>query len=553
MALDPTQQQPNPLIPPGTQSLPPMLQAALDPPPSPALGFQTWASDARNAHKVQPSMTAADAPLQPNAGQPMASLTPPPTKMQAALTPPGGFNADTGLSTPAPALPVTPQPRVQTQDQANLATDQATLQSLQKSGAGLNKIQNPFLRGLAKAGDIVAPFILGGGAAAIPGTTLHNRYLQQEAQGRVNNDRQGIQLQQQSLQDQANLQHTQLENQYIPLDYQLKQNNAQSGLAQHGLKMVTDDKGNTQIVPDEDSPVYQKQQQQQELMGAQTDAARANVELRNAQAAFKQAQADPNSPLFKQTQQRLQTAQANAAAAAQRAQAYMGRYLQSAYGTGLNGEVLPGASIIGDDNGNQSVVGTGNAAQATKAQSNAAQFNDVHGALDTVESAAKNLVAKGGKLNSPGVAAAMAQPAGTLGQWLQGEGVKANLSPEERAYVQAIAQAHENIQALRKSAGGTATDSAVAKLDALIPGASTPDLNYLLGQTGQIRATAERLGKGATTVAGGLHVRGQGNPLQPPKVGGPGKPNAGAPKDGDTKTNASGDKIVYKGGKWQLQ
>jgi hypothetical protein len=157
----------------------------------------------------------------------------------------------------------------------------------------------------------------------------------------------------------------------------------------------------------------------------------------------------------------------------------------------------------------------------------------VHGALDNLEGSARALVAKGGSLNSPGVTAALAQPAGTLGQWLQGAGIKANLTPEERAYVQSVASAHENIQALRKSAGGTATDSAVQKLDSMIPGASTPDLNYLLGQTGQIRATATRLGKGATTAAGGLTVRGQqGNAMKPPVMTPKQAAPSGAPKVG---------------------
>jgi hypothetical protein len=106
--------------------------------------------------------------------------------------------------------------------------------------------------------------------------------------------------------------------------------------------------------------------------------------------------------------------------------------------------------------------------------------------------------------------------------------VKANLTPEERNYVTAVAAAHENVQALRKSAGGTATDSSVAKLDALIPGASTPDIDYLKRQTGQIRATAERLGKGATVATGGLKVRGQGI-TAPPTSGNTGKITVTAP------------------------
>jgi hypothetical protein len=311
-------------------------------------------------------------------------------------------------------------------------------------------------------------------------------------------------------QAEANLQHTKAQIGDIA-------NKSQLQLARYGLKTETDPAtGITSTVPDTDSPVYKanqnkdaKLQQQTQLIGAQIDNTKAQKELRDAQTAYNQAKTDPNSPLFKQVSQRLATAQQNANAAQVRAKAYMGNYMQHAYNLGLDGQYLPGTPIIADDDGNQTHVGSTNAPLAVKNQSNAAQFNDVHGALDSLEGAATALVQKGGKLNSPGVAAALAQPPGALGQWLQGEGVKANLSPEERNYVTAIAAAHENVQALRKSAGGTATDSAVAKLDALIPGISTPDIDYLKRQTGQIRATAERLGKGATTAEGGLTVRGQ--------------------------------------------
>jgi hypothetical protein len=301
----------------------------------------------------------------------------------------------------------------------------------------------------------------------------------------------------------------------------------QQQAAQHGLMKVTDPTtGVSSLVVDPDSPVTKanadkdtKLQTQTQLIGAQIDSTKAQAELRAAQTAFNNAKTDPNSPLFKQTSQRLAIAQQNANAAGQRAQAYMGNYLKGAYNKGLNGEVLPGAPQIADDNGNITTPGSTNAPLAVKVNANAAQFNDVHGSLDNLEQMATNLVQKGGKINSPSVVAALSRPAGALGQWLQGAGIKANLSPEERAYVQSVAAAHENIQALRKSAGGTATDSAVEKLDALIPNASTPDLDYLKGQTGQIRQTAERLGKGAATASGGLTVRGQKGITAPPTGG----------------------------------
>jgi hypothetical protein len=278
-------------------------------------------------------------------------------------------------------------------------------------------------------------------------------------------------------------------------------------LAKAGMKAVRDEHGNLQEIQDDpDSEVYKSRQVMDDLRTAKQEQAEAD-------AALKEAQNNPDSPAYKLAVAKNKTATANAAAAQERAAAYMGNYLQHSKNVDLQGNVLPGAPIISDEAGAPTVVGSTNANTAIKNQSNVAQFNDVHGALDDLEGKAKALVQKGGSLNSPAIAAALAQPAGTLGKWLQGAGVKANLSPEERAYVQSIASAHENIQALRKSAGGTATDSAVEKLDAMIPGASTPDLNYLLGQTGQIRSTAERLGKGATTASGGLtvHKGGAGN------------------------------------------
>lgn len=288
----------------------------------------------------------------------------------------------------------------------------------------------------------------------------------------------------------------------VPDAIKQKQQVTLAQLAKTGQKGAYDADGNLTIEDDPTSEAFKSRQVLDSVRQSKQD-------LQDAQTAFTKAKGDPNSPLFQQTQARLKIAQQNAAAAQTRATAYMGNYLKGAYNTGNDGQTLPGAPTIANDNGQQTVVGATNAGSATKANSNAAQFNDVHGALDSLEGAADALVNKGGKLNSPGVAAALSQPAGTLGQWLQGEGVKANLTPEERDYVTAVAAAHENVQALRKSAGGTATDSAVSKLDALIPGISTPDIDYLKRQTGQIRSTAERLGKGATTASGGLSVRGQ--------------------------------------------
>jgi hypothetical protein len=317
---------------------------------------------------------------------------------------------------------------------------------------------------------------------------------------------------------------------------------SKTGMAEHGLKF--DDSGN--IIPDEDSPIYKQQQLKDDVLKAQADYTRAGITLRQAQTELDKAKADPNSPAFKMAQERLAIAQQNATAANTRAQAYMGNYLQNALGqtnpalTGQPAQALPGASVITDAQGKTEVIGARSAGAASKAQSNVAMFNDVYGAFNRVEDAARALVNKGGSLNSLAVSLALAQPPGTFHQWLQGAGIKSGLTPEEREYVTQVQQAHENVQALRKSAGGIATDQAVAKLDALVPNASTPDLPYLLKQIGTVRATADRLSKGVTTAQGGLKLNKE-----------EGRETQNAPtstlKIGDVRPGADGS-YRYKGG-----
>jgi hypothetical protein len=317
-------------------------------------------------------------------------------------------------------------------------------------------------------------------------------------------------------------------------------------LAKSGYKL--DENG--EIVPMEYEEMSPAQQSSYDLKNSQQQLTDSTETLREAQAEVERAKNDPNSPAYQMAVQKLSVARQNAQAAGTRAQAYMGRYLQSAFNTDLHGGYLPGAPQIENEAGNVTTVGTGNASQARQAQSSAAQFNDVHGALDSIEGTAQKLTTAGGKLNSPQVIAALQAPHSTISQWLHSVN-KANLTPEERDYVMSNIALHENIQGLRKSAGGAATDSQVENLLKMAPGGTTPDLDYLTRQTEQIRQTAERLGKGVTTARGGLNVRGQN--ANKPESGGWSAPvdAPSAPRE-DGKVLKSDGKVIAKsqGGKW---
>jgi hypothetical protein len=172
--------------------------------------------------------------------------------------------------------------------------------------------------------------------------------------------------------------------------------------------------------------------------------------------------------------------------------------------------------------------------QYNKHEAAAAQFNDVSGAIDNLEKAARQMDAKGQKLDNTFVASALAQPSGTATQWVQGQVAKSNLTSEQRDYVVNLVSAHENLQALRKAGGlPGSTEAQIDRLVAMLPNASTPDLDYFLKQIGQIKATRDRLASAIPDVTGGTKIDGKSNTLAKPKA-----PAAPAPSGATVKLQA---------------
>lgn len=221
----------------------------------------------------------------------------------------------TGMAPTMPSVPPPAAPQVQSQTDV----DRNELQRLQTDGAGLNQIQNPLLRGLARVGDIAGSILVPHAVAQIPGTTAHNLQLQQRQAGIVGQDQQAQQLAQQQLQQRLQNQDTQsqigLRNAQaaqIPATAKLKQDAQVQQAAQHGFKATFDDNDNlTGFEPDPDNPIYQRQKAQNDYFSARKD-------LADAQAELAKSKNDPNSPAFKQAQQKVDTAIRNASTAAGR-------------------------------------------------------------------------------------------------------------------------------------------------------------------------------------------------------------------------------------------
>jgi hypothetical protein len=266
-----------------------------------------------------------------------------------------------------------------------------------------------------------------------------------------------------------------------------------------------------------DTTVAGKKAVQAEKDAAIQDLRDSQSALADAKAELARAGNDPNSPAYKLAIKKNQTAQANAYAAQERADAYALNAKAGNLGVDLQGNQIQGGATTATGE----PIGSRFAAPYIKQEGKTAQFNDVLGATDNIEKTAERLVQAGGQLNNPAVATAIADPKSTSVQWAQGAFATSGLSPEERDYVTNVKAYKENLQALRQSAGGGVSDAQVNRLMEMAPGASTPDLDYLKKQTGQIRLTANRLAEGLPQMKGGHNVRGGTTPTSIPKAPSP--------------------------------
>jgi hypothetical protein len=141
-----------------------------------------------------------------------------------------------------------------------------------------------------------------------------------------------------------------------------------------------------------------------------------------------------------------------------------------------------------------------------------AQLNDAQGAINQVGAAVDKLFDSGGSLADPNVAAALANPQWTATKLMQGI-VGQELSPEEREAVVAIRSAQENIQGMRKAAGGGLSNEQVNRLEAQLPGPNTPNLEFAKTQLEYLDLTLSRLAQGVPSAEGGAKFNAPEGPV----------------------------------------
>jgi hypothetical protein len=250
--------------------------------------------------------------------------------------------------------------------------NEATLYNLQNSKPGLENVYHKITSsdwgqnhpGLGKlagiAGQIPATAadlalslkglpVLGNSLSSIgqvmPGTTEQHNAKLGEAQGAVTEDEANAEKEAQTQNFNSKPEIAQTKNSLTQEKQDEVENNHLAQIDQHlrttGYKR--DETGN--IVPDEQSPAYQKQQIANQL-------AQSTVELRNAQTAFEKMKGDPNSVPNQQIAQRLQVAKqaqdrmtGMMGAMQERADAQMINAKAGAYGVGMDNQPLPGAML----------------------------------------------------------------------------------------------------------------------------------------------------------------------------------------------------------------
>ena len=263
----------------------------------------------------------------------------------------GGLFAVPNVSQQTPDLSPLPVPQLSPRTQADLSEYGRRV----STGSGVSQIQNPFIRALARIGDVAGSIVAPNVTAMIPGTSFHHLMDVKQQEGLVRNDL-------------ANDQETaQVEN--LNLQPMLKQQQAalaqekQSNLELHQQASLDQQKTHQQqqyvqnlrdhgYAPDENDPTGiairpLKYEEMSPLAQASEDLKGAQEEEKDAQKAYKDAQTK-NMPMQMQlAQQRIANAQHNGSLAAEKLGLQRQQFELKSQGT-VNGVAPPGA-LIGDD------------------------------------------------------------------------------------------------------------------------------------------------------------------------------------------------------------
>lgn len=441
---------------------------------------------------VNPALGAAVKPPSPDAGPPQANTMLPPSQLSSVPSIGGGA-----------------QPQVKA-PLGSSTGDIAEHARLEQSGPGTNQIQgHPFLKGLAQVGDTIFSRAEPGLASAIPGTTAHHNLLlsQNEKQTGLDLGNEQKQAQTANLESMPQLHQAKQELDQAKLDETQQHHKDQLSQQLHTHGFDQDDDGN--IVPLSYDKMSEDQQAVHDLKASQDELAQATTALRKFQA-------DPNNPAAKLAQRRVDGAQQARAIAMQRLGLAEKNFELKSEGT-VNG-VAPAGALEANDG---RPVGT---AFQQNVRPTGTQ-RDAAGRAEVGERIRQRLLTQ---LQDPAI---REQIGPLMGRAKTAEELVGNLPANLAEF-------------------GNDLKSYAAFQAGMHPVRGIGGLQYFDKVMGGLGQTPEQMmGKFQSNHNTAQDVIDIGKPKTVGSNGG----SSSGPREGDTKVNGDGDKVVYRGGKWQHQ
>lgn len=435
-----------------------------------------------------------------------------------------------------PSAPMQSSPQISTPSQNNATPVDPNVQAhkdernrIISSGSGISQISNkiqgtqfgqnhPILskvlggaaQGIATLGDVGLSAVAPSLAINLPGTAYHHQMLlnqanrtdaQDQAQQKNDAETQNLNLQPELKESQLELNHEKQDE---------KENNDKgkltASLASHGFAQDEQNPGSLRPLKYEE--MSEPQQAAFDLKGSQEELAKATSDLKKAQQENIPSQ-------IALAQQRIKGATQARSIAMQRLGLSEKQFALKAYGTDTEGNALPGA--IQTDAGSVGTAFQHNVAP-TETEKNAS------GRATTMNDLSQR-IREG--LKDPDIISHLGPIAGRAAQ---AQGVIGNLPPK-------VAEFYNDLKSYGAFQAG------------LHPVRGIGGLQYFDKVMGGLAQTPEQLaGKLTSNERTAASVQKVGSP----KVAGGNTPNTGGgtPKEGETKTNSHGDKVVFKGGKW---
>lgn len=433
-------------------------------------------------------------------------------------------------------LPLIPQPTAPGQIRSNTDNqtqqDQAEYKRLIDTGSGISQIKNPFLRGLAHAGEIGSDIFVHNLAKVIPGTEAHHQLLVNNQAGMVNND-----LKQQA--NEASIEH---EDQQTTNEAQQSANNPNDlsvWIKQNPSKPVTEywkEKAAAQsgkLTPEQQTMKFLTTPEEAGGQGLDPDEAYQRVKEMAAQAKPKTtsaneseiegviAKAMPNGqmdPKIMSDPRSLVSLISNSDQLTDAEKGKVFAHLTAKPSPASQGEIanlrLQGMLLghltpaIDTASGNLTLTNpaTVNANPGrfvpgqlgSQSMSKEAIFQDIDYNTANVSKALENLH----NGFSPKARAQVAymlsssDPHSALEKFLKSE-VAGTLTPDQVDYVTALQSLNENAMSMRSIAGmGQGSDSMRQAIKDTLPGAETPNKEYAQRQIQLLQGTINRLRTG---------------------------------------------------------